>query len=540
MPLFTFRAMDRLGNTVDGSIEAVDHSSAIEQIMALGYSPIGVQLAGVVLPTQQPAAPQPSPANATRRGPVDLTQPVTEMPVAAVDLYATSSSLPEPTQQFTPPSLPQQPTVAVSPQGVGGPNGASSVDNMTARMERLEPWERTIPLSSEVNPITVAMAPQPMRHRNEIARGLENIPFGANSLRSVPMSQRAKEVLLYPIISGVKLKDLAQWYRQLGTLIGAGLNFNQSLVALADNTKNERLKAISEDGVRQVRAGGYLSDVMAAYPWVFPPMHLEMLRAAEHGGLMEDTLRQIGDYVEHEMAVRQLISRETLYPKIVLFVLVMLMGRSGIFGGMPAIAALVLGGSVRAYFADTVLFALAILIPIAVFAAFCRLSLFNSRGVRNMYDAVKIRLPVLGKIIRNYAIGKFARTYAALAKAGFPTSSALQIAADASGNVVIARAGQSAALRAENGFLPSQALAESGQFTSVSIDMLRTAETSGSVDEMMYKVTDYHEQEAKAATHTVAMIFSVTVFLIVALIVGSAVIGQYQGMAGAMSRAAND
>jgi len=550
MHQFSFRATDRLGNTIDGSVAAADHAAAIAEIQRMGYTPLGVQLAGTI-PASAAPAPQATPAvSSSRPRPVDLTQPVVTMPDAAYDLYASSSSssAPEPTVQMMPISMSAN---GVDSSGVGVAafpgNGSEGIrpgaEEVTARMERLEPWERVTPDLNVTQPLqgdaaTMARMQAP-RHRVEIIRGLEKIPFGSNSSRVVELPQRIREVLLYPLFSGVKLKELAQWYRQLATLIGAGLNFNQSLVALADNTKNPRLKAITEDAVRQVRAGGYFSDVVAAYPWIFPPMHLEMLRAAEHGGMLEDTLVRVGDYVEHEMEVKRLISKETLYPKIVMFVLLMLMGRSGIFGHMPAIAALFVSGNMHQYLMDTIVFGLAILVPVLLVVAFFRLFLFNNAGVRNTYDEVKIKLPVIGKIVRYFAIGKFARTYAALSKAGFPTSSALQIAGDASGNVTIARAGHHAALRAEQGFLPSQALAETRRFTSMAIDMLRTAETSGSVDEMMDKVADYHEQEAKSATYVVAMIFSVGVFLIVALIVGASVIGQYQGYAHTVGNAGN-
>lgn len=531
MQEFAYRASDRFGNTVDGSVTAADHASAILQIQSLGYTPIGVQVAGAVAASVAVAAA------ASRAVPVDLTQPVTIMPAGAADIYL--SPEPEPTLALTSTDVglaAYTPTLDILGE-------TTSAEDTTTRMSHLEPWERAAPEPyNGPGEKTVAMSPGTERgvprHRTETIRGLEKIPFGANSSRVVALPQRVRETLFYPLFSGVNLKELAQWYRQLGTLIGAGLNFNQSLSALADNTKNRRLKEITENGMKQVRAGGYFSDVMAAYPWIFPPMHLEMLRASEHGGMIEDTLRQVGDYVEHEMGVRRLIARETLYPKIVLVVLVMIMGKSGIFGGMPAIAALILGGTAQAYFMDTIGFALAILVPILALVAFFRLFAFNNRSVRNLYDQVKINLPVLGKIIRNYSIAKFARTYAALSKAGFPSSSALQIAGDASGNVVMARAGQFAAVRAEQGALPSQSLSGSRQFTPMAIDMLRTAEMSGSIDAMMDKVADYHEQEAKASTHLVCMIFSVFVLLTVGVVVGFTVIGQYTGYANAIKSAA--
>ncbi len=346
MQQFAYRATDRFGNTVDGSIAADDHAAAILGIQRLGYTPIGVQVTGAV------AAPVPVAAAAGRTGPVDLTQPVTAMPAAAADIY----QMPEPEQTLELTST-DVGLAAYAPTPIAGAD-TTSADDLTTRMGHLEPWERVTPdpPSGSVEK-TVAMMPggiERPRHRNQTIRGLERIPFGANSSRVVGLGQRFRETMIYPIISGVKLYDLAQWYRQFATLINAGLNINQSLTALADNTKNRRLKEVAENGALQVRAGGYFSDVLAAYPWIFPPMHLEMLRASEHGGLIAETLRQVGDYVEHEMEVRRLIGRETLYPKIVLVVMVMLLGRSGIFGGMPAIAKLVLGGSAGAYFMDTI------------------------------------------------------------------------------------------------------------------------------------------------------------------------------------------
>ena len=370
MQQFAYRATDRFGNMVDGSIYANDHAAAILQIQTLGYTPIGVQVAGAV------AAPEPVAVTAGRAAPVDLTQPVTAMPAAAADIYLVSE--PQPTLELTSTDV----GLAAYDPTPNAMADSTSEDDRTTRMAHLEPWERVTP-DAPTGSVerTVAMMPggaERPRHRNQTIRGLEKIPFGANSSRQVSLSQRFRETIVYPLFSGVNLYDLAQWYRQLGTLIGAGLNINQSLAALADNTKNRRLKEIAANGALQVRAGGYFSDVMAAYPWIFPPMHLEMLRAAEHGGLLQDTLRQVGDYVEHEMEVRRLIARETLYPKIVLVVMVMLMGRGGIFGGRPAIASLVLGGATGAYLMDTVGFAIALLIPILGLAVFFRLFAFNS------------------------------------------------------------------------------------------------------------------------------------------------------------------
>ncbi len=537
---FTYTATDRMGNVVDGKLQAVDHADAVKQIRKQGLSPVGVQLS---VPAAKMATAVESPSRSNRPAPIDLTQPVVYMPEAAADKYLMSDDeRPMLIEDVERPDIGLAAHTSISnmmPEKTEAMAAATSAEELAARMSHLEPWERA-EISARMDPAadtTVQMAPQRVHHRTKTVRGLEKMDFGANSSRQVSISQRFSEVMIYPIMSGVRLKDLAQWYRQYGTLINAGLNFNQALTALADNTKNTKLVEITNKGADMVRTGGYFSDVMAAYPWVFPSMHLEMFRAAEHGGMMEDTLRQLGDYVEHELSIRSLVSRETLYPKIVLFALLMIMGLGGIRGGLPAIATLILGGTMRDYLMETIGFGLMLLLPILGLVVFFRLFAFNIVKVRHVYDEVKIKLPVVGKIIRGFCIAKFARTYSALSRAGFSSSSALQIAGDASGNVVFARASHYAAMKAEQGYLPSQALYETKQFTQMTIDMLRTAETSGSIDMMMDKVADYHELEAKASSHTVAMIFSVAVLLIVGLIVGSTVVGQYRGYAGAVQSA---
>ncbi|HLK58692.1 MAG TPA: type II secretion system F family protein, partial [Chthonomonadaceae bacterium] len=422
MPQYAFRATDRMGNAVDGNVAAPDMSSATRQIQQMGYTPVSVQaLADAVVtpppPVPIPAAPVAAPpvaAGSYRRKPVDLTQPVTEMPEAAVDLFAPSTPL-EPTQQIAAEAEP-----ALANYQMPVPDAKTET---TARFARLEPWERGGPLpdppapSPAAQPTTqmaaaglgatqsmAAMGSIPERpgpgapSRPQLVRGLENIPFGANSRREVSLFQRFQEVMIFPIFSGVVLKDLAPFYRQFATMLGAGLPLYQSLVALEANTKNARLKEVARNGARQVQAGGRFSDVLAAYPWIFPPLHLEMVRASEQGGMMDQVFRQIGDYVEHEIEIRRLINRETLYPKIVLFVLLMLMGRPGIFEGQPAIVELIAPDKMPGhpgYLADTVGFGLMILIPILVLVVFFRLFWFNIPSFRNSYDAFKLKIPVL-------------------------------------------------------------------------------------------------------------------------------------------------
>ena len=186
--------------------------------------------------------------------------------------------------------------------------------------------------------------------------------------------------------------------------------------------------------------------------------------------MLDQVLRQIADYVEHEMEVRRLISRETLYPKITLFCALMILGKQGFVGGLPAISGFILGGMGHGtytfwnYLADTAGFGLTIAVPIMAAVIACKLFLFNVPSIREGYETFKMAIPGLGKVSQMFATAQFARTYAALSRGGFPVGSALQISGDACGNALMRRAALSAIPEAERGGLVSDALARTRAF----------------------------------------------------------------------------
>jgi type IV pilus assembly protein PilC len=550
MPQFAFQATDRLGNTIEGTVEATDLMLAADQIQRMGYKPVQIrpgdgQPAANAAPEPSPSAATPATAAPARPGPVER-KPNAGVEIELHQPATAAPARPRPIDLTQP--LPEIPAAAADPFSAFG-----SGDDAAARKE---PWERGGPIPQPPPPqqTTVGMAAgglgatqamPPMAgatYRSpapaEAGRGAEGRRDAAYSLGALgprPIWQRFKEVMVYPLFSGVVLKDLAAFYRQFAALIDAGLPLYQALVALEGNTQNQKLKEIAHAGQERVQAGGRFSEVMERYPWIFQPIQLAMVRAAEQGGLLEQVLRQVGDYVEHEVAIRRLISAETFYPKIVLFVALMLMGRPGILYGQPAIVELVVKGDTYHYLMDTVVFGLLCLLPFVVFVAVFRLFLFNVPGVREGYDTFKMALPGLGKLVMMFSLAKFARTFAALSRAGFPVGSALKIAGDSSGNAVVRNAAYRAVPGAERGMLVSEALRSSGHFPPMALDMLRTGETAGSIDMMMDKVGEFYESEAKVKSHMVAMIFSVVVLLLVGLLVLKVMLEFYGGYGHAIS-----
>lgn len=538
MPQFVFRATDRMGNTVEGAVAADNQADALAQVRGMGYTPLQVQLKG---------APN-SPSALT------ATQPMAAAGVAATQPLSAAASVAV-TQPIPPPARPRRIDLSAPVEEI-----AESANTLYGTPEteteepapsgRLEPWERSIGRNdpNAVEP-TVAMEPGSVEPTQALSPAGMPPPAASASRAAVlerprsevaekgkPLPRLFMERVVFPIFSGVVIRDLAPFYRQFATLINAGIPLAQSLSALESSTKNPKLKEIARVGYQRVNNGGRFSDVIADYPWICSPMQIEIIRAAEQGGMLDTSLRQLADYIEAELAIRRLISRETIYPKIVLFVALMLLGRPGFMGGQMAIVQFVLGGMGKSpytgsnYLGDTLGFGLECLVPIFACIVVFRLFLFNSVQFREAYDMFKTNIPVLGKLVRMFATAKFCRTFAALYRAGLPMGSSLQVAGNASGNFVLRRAAHRAALAANRGEMVANAMQASGFFNHLTIDMFRTGETSGSLDMMVDKIAEYYESEGQMKAHQSAIILGVVAFLIVALLIANQIISLYSGL----------
>ena len=358
--------------------------------------------------------------------------------------------------------------------------------------------------------------------------------------------RRFAEYFIFPVSNGVPLKDLAQFYRQFATMIQAGIPLYQSLTTLVNQTRNPRLKEILIACDKQVASGGKLSDVFQHYNWVFSELQIEMIRAAEYGGGLDSMLLRIAGYLEQEMAFRNMIKRVTLYPKIVVFAAIMILGKSFFTTLMPAFSMLIIGGmgkaeySVMNYLSDTVFFILIVGLIVFGIVAFCRIVLFQNEATQEKYEQLKFRTPLVGKVSRGFALAKFGRAFGAMYEAGLPMSAAIRIGGNASGSKMIARACRKAVLATEKGAVLSDSLRSTGVFPHMVLDMLHTGEQTGNVDAMMNKVADYLEADAEARAYQSAHIFAAMIGLFVGAAVGYAVIRFYMSIGTQVQDAVNE
>lgn len=368
------------------------------------------------------------------------------------------------------------------------------------------------------------------------ARGLEVVSIREMAPAPAQGTGSARELPWSP----VPLASQAALYSQLGALLSAGVPIVRALGAVAEQTSAGQLRSIVRDLEAAVSAGGRMADAMERHRHVLGGLQIAMVRAGEAGGFLDQMLRRIADYLEREIALRRMINRSTLYPRIVAVVALFLLG-GRFFGSMqPAIARLVLGGMGRDsyggndYLAETLLPLLIAAVAVLAIRTVISRGRGSDAGWAETWDRARLAIPVVGGIVQAYAAARFARALGALYGAGVPVADALRLAGEASGSQAMKLASQAAERMALQGSTVSACCAGSGLFGGMVVSMLRTGEETGNLDGMMSKAAEYLEGEATVRAHTAAHVFGTVVYLCVALAVGFAVISFWGAYAGGM------
>jgi general secretion pathway protein F len=322
----------------------------------------------------------------------------------------------------------------------------------------------------------------------------------------------------------VSTLDLALATRQLSTLIGAGIPLVSALRALTDQTENARLKGVLGQVRDRVNEGAALADAMAAGGDVFPEMYIGMVRAGEAGGALETVLDRLASYLESQVRLRNKVSAIVIYPAMMLVVACIVVGilvtvvlpqitelLASLNQPLPFYTRWIIAGShfVRDYWWALLLAGIAI---VAIFRTVVR----TERG-RAVYDRVRLRLPVVGRLVRLVAIARFSRTLSTLLSGGLPITRALETAGEVTANTVIAAAIDAARTSITEGASVAAPLRASGEFPPMVTHMIEVGEQSGELESMLAKVSDTYEEQVET---TVARLTALLEPILIVVMVG--------------------
>jgi len=327
--------------------------------------------------------------------------------------------------------------------------------------------------------------------------------------------------------SKVKLKNLVVFSRQFATMINAGIPMLRCLEILRAQTKDPVLREALHTVHSDVSSGTSLNEAIGKHTNVFNKLYVNMVKAAEVGGVLDTILDRLANFLEYELEVRSKIKSAMMYPVMVLvFSIIMLFALftfvlpkfKEIFEGMnveiPPVTAFLFG--IGDFFQSFWW-----LMLVAAIGAFVGLKIWGrSESGAYQIDALKLRLPIVGEIILKMSVARFARTFGTLISSGVPMMRALEIVGETSGNRVLAQAIEQARISIREGSKLSVPMEQSGLFPAMVTHMVDIGEESGRLSEMLVKVGDFYDQEVEQTVKGLTSMIEPMLIIFMGVIVG--------------------
>ncbi len=335
-------------------------------------------------------------------------------------------------------------------------------------------------------------------------------------------------------LGGVRLKDLAVFTRQMATMINAGLTITMCLSILEAQSANKRLVEVITLLRQDVEGGLPLSDALAKHPDEFSSLYVNMVRAGETGGVLDEVLTRLAALLEKELALRQKVRAAMVYPTVIASAAILIVSFI-VFFILPKFAALFLDldiplpGPTRflIWVTQTLHRFWYIFLLGFVSGIFGLRSYIQTAKGRAWFDRFKLRMPLFGPINRNVVMTRFSRTLGTLTNSGVPILQALDVVAKAVDNVVISQAVSAVRASIREGETIAGPLQASGMFPPMVVQMVSVGERTGALDTMLAKVADFYDTEVEYAVAGLTSILEPVLIMVLGGVVGFIVIAFY-------------
>lgn len=338
--------------------------------------------------------------------------------------------------------------------------------------------------------------------------------------------------------TGVKPEDITIFARQFSTMIGAGLSLTKCLSILGAQTESAALRVVINQIGRDVESGQSLSDAMAKHPKIFPPIFINMVRSGETGGVLDEVLNRVAEHFEREAMIKGRIKSAMTYPiamgSLVLIILIAMLifvvptfqtMFASMGGQLPLPTQILVDLSSGARGWQGLVTLIAVIAGTILFRWW--------KGTPNggyVWDSIKLRMPVFGKLIRKMALSRFTRTFGTLVSAGVPILAALDIVGTTAGNEVIARAVRKVRSAIKEGETIAKPLSENPVFPAMVVQMISVGEETGALDSMLQKVAEFYDEEVTAGVDGLTSLIEPIMMATLGVVVGGVVIALYMPM----------
>lgn len=335
--------------------------------------------------------------------------------------------------------------------------------------------------------------------------------------------------------STVKPRDVAIFSRQIATMMASGVPMVQSFEIIADGQKNVRFKNILTDVKQGIEGGSALHEALAKYPVQFDELYQNLVHAGESAGVLDTVLDTLATYKERTESMKAKVKKALFYPIMVMVVallvcMIMLLFVVPVFAQtfkdagaeLPVPTQIVVNASefMKAYWW---------MVVGGIVGGVVALVMAKKRSVKfaHFLDRLMLKLPVIGNILRQSALARFARTLGVTFRAGVPLVEALDAVAGATGSVVYGDAVKLMRDDISVGHQLQLSMRQTGLFPNMMVQMVGIGEESGALDHMLFKVAEFYEEEVNNAVDTLSSLLEPLIMVVLGVLVGGMVISLY-------------
>lgn len=370
-----------------------------------------------------------------------------------------------------------------------------------------------------------------------------------DGLRPVSVKEEkvtSSKLSLGAFLGGNKVKndDLVMFTRQLSAMVGAGVPLLRALNSLQTHTESEALKKVLSTLIVDVQAGSPLADSLAKYPNTFGDVYVNMVRAGEAAGILDEILKRLAMQQEKNATIRKKVKSAMTYPMVLVVITIIaffglmlfvipqigkiLTDLGGADAKLPPLTLAMLGIS---SFITSYWF---IVFPALGGGIFLLLRYLKTPKGKSQLHHFVLKVPGIKNIVTKVAVARFARTFSALMGAGVAVLEALSVTSRAVGNVVYEKALIDAAEQVKNGATLSSVIEKSPLFPAIVPQMLAVGEETGQTDVVLVKVADFYEEEVDVAIDGLSSIIEPVMIVVMGSMVGliaASVMGPIAGLA---------
>ena len=346
---------------------------------------------------------------------------------------------------------------------------------------------------------------------------------------------KGKEIhIAFSFLQKVKRRSIAIFTRQLATMIDAGLPLVQSLEILASQQDSRAFKNIIREIREDVEKGSTFAGALRKHPATFDELYTNLVVAGEEGGILDNILTRLANYIEKSEALKKKVKSALVYPSVIVgvaiaVVMILMIFVIPVFETMfksagqtlplPTLIVLTISKIIKKY--------VFIFVPGMILLLYLLRKYHQTENGKRLIDRLLLKLPVLGPLFQKIAVARFSRTLGTLVSSGVPILDGLSIVSRTAGNKTIEIAILNARASIREGETIAEPLGRSGQFPPMVIQMISVGESTGALDSMLSKIADFYEEEVDIAVGNLTSLLEPFLMIFLGVVIGGVVISMY-------------